>query len=64
MHLRRRYNVILGELEVFPKLQVFQYHFHENFRMRCNLIYNESKNFSDSSLHHIFEFENSRSPFF
>ena len=47
---------------VFSKLQGLQYYFSENFR--CNLTYNESENFSDSSLHHIFESENFRLPFF
>ena len=36
-------------------------YFHENFR--CILSYYESENFSDSSLHHIFESENCRFPF-
>ena len=44
------------------KLQGLQYYFSENFR--CNLTYSESENFSDSSLHHIFESENFRLPFF
>ena len=38
---------------VFWKLQGLQYYFPENFR--CNLTYYESKNFTDSFLHHIFE---------
>ena len=39
----------------------YQYYFPENFS--CNLKYYESKNFSDSSLHHTFESENFRFPF-
>ena len=35
--------------------------FSENFR--CNLTVYESESFSDSSLHHIFEYENFRVPF-
>ena len=35
------------------KLQGLQYYFAENFW--CNLTYYESENFSDSSLHHIFQ---------
>ena len=47
-------SVILGELAgVFSKLQGLQSYFPENFR--CNLTYYESENFSDCSLHHIFE---------
>ena len=38
-----------------------QYDFPENFR--CNLPLNESENFSDSSLHDIFESESFRFPF-
>ena len=43
------------------KLQRPYYYFPENFR--CKLTYYESKNFPDSSLHHIFEYENFRFPF-
>ena len=46
---------------IFTKLQGIQYYFAENFR--CNLTYYESENFSDSSLHHIFESENFRFSF-
>ena len=56
-------SVILGEREpVFSKLQGLQYYFPEKFR--CNLMYYKSKNFSDSSLHYIFESETFRFPFF
>ena len=37
-------------------------HFPENFR--CNLKYNKRENFSDSSVHHIFESEKFKFPFF
>ena len=37
-------------------------HFPENFRY--NLTYNKRENFSDSSLHHIFESEKFKFPFF
>ena len=47
---------------VFWKLQGLQYYFPENFR--CNLTYYESKNFTDSFLHHILESESFRLPFF
>ena len=47
--------------EVFSKLRGLQYYFPEKFR--CNLTFNESENFSDSSLHHILESENFRFPF-
>ena len=60
MHSRLRYKiciclVIQGELN-FSKLQGLQYYFPQNFR--CKLLFYESENFSDSSLHHIVEFEN------
>ena len=42
-------------------IQGLRYYFPENFR--CNLTYYESENFSDSSLHHIFESENFRFSF-
>ena len=69
MHSKARYeicicSVILGQLSstwVFSKLQGLQYDFPEKFR--CNLPLNESENFSDSSLHDIFESENFRFPF-
>ena len=38
-----------------------RYYFPENFR--CNFRFYESENFSDSSLHRIFESENFRFPF-
>ena len=47
---------------VFSKLQGLQYYFPENFR--CNLTFYESENFSYSSLHHVFESENFRFPFY
>ena len=34
------------------------------FNSRCSLTYFKGKNFSDSFLHHIFEFENFRFSFF
>ena len=37
-------------------------YFTENFR--CNLTYYQSENFTNSFLHHIFESENFRFPFF
>ena len=55
------YSVDLGERES-SKLQGLQYYFPENFR--CNLTYYISENFPDSPLHHIFESENFRFPFF
>ena len=75
MHSKRRYkrficSVIVGELKSFRnfKLQGLQYYFSENFRCNqhgswCNLTFYESKNFSDSSLHHILETKNFRFPF-
>ena len=64
MHSRLRYKiciclVIQGELN-FSKLQGLQYYYPQNFR--CKLLFYESENFSDSSLHHIVEFENFRFP--
>ena len=69
MHFKRRYkicicSVTLGELitslfEIITK--GLQYYFLENFR--CKLSFYGSKNFSDSFLHRIFEFENFRFPF-
>ena len=47
--------------EDFSKLLGLQYYFPENFR--CNLTFYESDNFSNSSLHRIFESENFRFPF-
>ena len=44
------------------KLPGLQYYFPEDFR--SNLMYYEGENFSDSSVHHIFESENFRFPFF
>ena len=46
--------------EDFSKLLGLQYYFPENFR--CNLTFYESDNFSNSSLHRIFESENFRFP--
>ena len=56
MHPKASYNicicsVILGRTWAFSKLQGIQYDFPENFR--CNLSFNESENFSDSSFHDI-----------
>ena len=61
MHFKRRYKictcwVILGELNSFRNYRGLQYYFLENFT--CKLSFYESENFSDSFLHHIFEFEN------
>ena len=66
MHCKRRYrscicSVVLGELESFRNYLGPQYYFPENFR--CNFRFYESENFSDSSLHRIFESENFRFPF-
>ena len=48
-----------GNLSLFEiALGLIKYYVLENFR--CNLTYYERKNFSDSSLHHIFQFENFR----
>ena len=65
MHSEGRYkictcSVILGELE-----SIRNYNGFNNIlrNVRCNLTYYESENFSDSSLHHIFESENFRFPF-
>ena len=44
------------------KLQGLRYYFPQNFR--CNLTYYESKNFPDSPLNHIFEYENIRFSFY
>ena len=65
MRSKRRYkicvcSVILGELKSFRNYKGFS--IPENFR--CKLSFYESENFSDSSLHHIFEFENFRFTFF
>ena len=45
----------------FSKFQGLQYGFPQHFR--CNLTFNETENFSDSSLHDLFESENVRFPF-
>ena len=63
---KRRYkimsSVILGQLESFRNYKGrLQYYFPENFRY--NLKFYESNNFSDSSLHRIFESEHFRFPF-
>ena len=63
MHTKARckisiYSVILGQLEPFRNYKGFEYDFPENFR--CNLTFNERDNFSDSSLHDIFESEKLR----
>ena len=64
---RRRYkicsrSVVLREAtQVFSKLQGPQYYLPENFR--CNFKFYESENFSDSSVHRIFESEDLRFPF-
>ena len=64
---KRRYkicicSVILGELESFRNNKCFSIIFLKKFR--CNLMYYESENFTDSSLQHIFESENFRFPLF
>ena len=66
MHSKWRYkscicSVVLGQLESFRNYLGPQYYFPENFR--CNFRFYESENFSDSSLHRIFESENFRFPF-
>ena len=66
MHSKRCYkscicSVVLGQLESFRNHLGPQYYFPENFR--CNFRFYESENFSDSSLHRIFESENFRYPF-
>ena len=66
MHSKRCYkicicSVILGELESFRNYKALVL-LTENFRF--NLTYYESENFTDSSLHHIFESENFSFPFF
>ena len=64
MHSKRCYKIcicsfVLGRLD--SELQGPPYYFPENFRP--NFKFYESKNFSDSSLHCTFRFENSRFPF-
>ena len=49
------------ETWVFSKLQGVQYYFLENFSRKWTFY--ESEKSSDSSLHHIFEFENFKFPF-
>ena len=66
MHSKRRYkscicSVVLGQLESFRNYLGPQYYFPENFR--CTFRFYESENFSDSSLHRIFESENFKCPF-
>ena len=61
MHSKRRYQIFFCHprgISVFSKLQGLQYFFFENFK--CILTFYESKNFFDSSLHHILESENFR----
>ena len=65
MHSKRRYNicscsVILGELEPFPKYKGCSIIFP---KILDAVTYYESENFSDS-LHHIFESEHLRFPFY
>ena len=65
MHSKRRYkicscSVILGELEPFPKYKGCSIIFP---KILDAVTYYESENFSDS-LHHIFEFEHLRFPFY
>ena len=66
MHSTRHYkscscSVVLGQLESFRNDLGPQYYFAENFGY--NFRFYESKNFSDSSLHRIFDCENFRFPF-
>ena len=66
MHSKRRYkictcSVILGELEPFRNYKGFNIIFSKN--LEAIYAINERKNFSDSSLNHIFESENFRFPF-
>ena len=56
MHSKRHY-----KMSICSKLQGLYYYFPKNFR--CNLTYCKSKNFPDSSLHRIFEYEIFRFPF-
>ena len=61
MHSKDRYKIwTCSDLSLF-EITSASVLFCENFR--CNLTYYESENFSDSSLHHIFESENFRFPF-
>ena len=64
MHSKWHYNLYLFGLPrgswVFSKLQGLHYYLPNS---RCNSACYESENFSDSSLHHIFESENFRFPF-
>ena len=68
MHSKRRYkicvcSVIVGQLESFRNYRgSVGYHFSENFLY--NLANCDNENFSYSSLHHIFESQNFRFPFF
>ena len=68
MHSKQRYkicicsDIVLGGTRVFRNFNGFSIIFPENFS--CNLTYYETENFSNSSLHHIFESENFRFPFF
>ena len=67
MHSKRRNkicvcSVILGELESFRNSRASGFSFTGNFR--CNLVHydkkKKKKKIVDSSLHHIFEYENFR----
>ena len=64
MHSKRRNkicicSVIQGELESFRNSRASGFSFTGNFR--CNLVhYDKKKKIVDSSLHHIFEYENFR----
>ena len=55
-------SVMLGELEPSRNYSGFSMIFPMQ-HFRCNLTFNESENFSDSSLHDLFESENVRFPF-
>ena len=67
MHSKERYKicaylVILGELESFRNYKGFSIILLKILDAII-ITYYESENFSDSSLHHIFESENVRFPF-
>ena len=66
MHSKRRYkictcSVILGELEPFRNYKGFNIIFSKN--LEAIYAINESRNFSDCSLNHIFKSENFKFPF-
>ena len=67
MHSKRRYkictcSVILGQLSLFEITRASLL-FSRNWNFRWNLKFYERRNFSYSTLHHIFESQNVRFPF-